>query len=129
MTAQHQQLTSVMNWLEYSGSQLELDSQLLLRLQLVTEELFLNTLQHGYGQACDAPIELSLTEEAGQVRLTYSDRAPAFDPRSQPARQNPEQAGAGLALICQLPDELDYQRRDGCNLICLRFGTPSRIQD
>lgn len=118
-----------MNWLEYSGSQLELDSQLLLRLQLVAEELFLNTLQHGYGQPSDAPIELSLTEEAGQVLLTYSDQAPAFDPRSQPTPPNPEQAGAGLSLICQLPDQVDYQRRDHCNLVCLRFGNPSRIQN
>ena len=118
-----------MSWLEYSGSQLKLDSQLLLRLQLVVEELFLNTLQHGYGQPSDAPVELSLTEETGQVLLTYSDHAPAFDPRSLPAPADPEQAGAGLSLICQLPDQVDYQRQDHCNRISLRFCCPSQLQN
>ena len=113
-----------MGWLEYSGSRLRLDSQLLLRLQLVTEELFLNTLQHGYGHPSEALVELSLAEEGRYVLLTYKDHAPPFDPRNHPPPPNPEEAGAGLALICSLPDQLDYQRGEDCNQLQLRFVCP-----
>ena len=119
VTAQLQQLASVMNWLEYSGRRLELDPELLLRLQLVAEELFLNTVQHGHPR--DPDIELGLCAGEGEVLLTYADHAPAFDPHSRPLPPDPQRGGVGLALIRQLPDHVDYQRRGGQNLISLRF--------
>ncbi len=108
-----------MDWLEYSGRRLGLDSQLLLRLQLVAEELFLNTVQHGHPR--DPDIELGLSAGNGEVLLTYADHGPAFDPGRHAKCPDPEHDGIGLMLIRQLPDRMDYRRQDGQNLISLRF--------
>ncbi len=122
LTARPEQLAAAMEWLEYSGSKLGLDSQLQLRLQLVLEELFLNTLQHGHGQACDGEIDLDLEVEQGLAWLVYTDHAPCFDPRqTPPPSPSPEDAGVGLALIQQLPASLDYQPLTPGNRIRLGF--------
>ena len=51
-----------------------------LRLTLIVEELFTNSVMHGYGGESDAPIELALATGAGEVTLVYDDAAPPFDP-------------------------------------------------
>ena len=52
----------------------------LLRLQLVIEELFTNTIMHGYGKECDEPIEIALRAAPGQVTVQYEDAAGPYDP-------------------------------------------------
>src|SRR5688572_33182207 len=51
-----------------------------LRLNLVLEELFTNTVRHGHGGDCDAPVWVSLARDSGRVRITYEDTAPPFNP-------------------------------------------------
>lgn len=111
-----------MQWLEYSGIKLGLDSQLVRRLELVTEELFLNTLQHGYGAPCDELITVSLETSPEQVCLIYTDQAPAFNPlQEMPSLTAQEPTGVGLALIRQIPNHANYQRLATGNQILLYF--------
>src|SRR4051794_6545709 len=51
-----------------------------LRLTLIIEELFTNTVTHGYGADCDAEVTIDLTLIDDGVSLLYEDRAPHFDP-------------------------------------------------
>jgi serine/threonine-protein kinase RsbW len=51
-----------------------------LRLVLIVEELFTNTVAHGYGRECGAPISIALGTDGGQVTLGYEDAAPPYDP-------------------------------------------------
>jgi len=54
--------------------------RLSMRLRLVVEELFVNTVTHGHGGDCDAPVEVTIVVEDDRVVLTYVDVAPPFDP-------------------------------------------------
>ena len=55
-----------------------------LRLTLVLEELFTNTVEHGYGGDTEEPVQIACDVEPGRVAVTYEDGAPQFDPRLVP---------------------------------------------
>ena len=81
------------------------------RMQLVIEELFANTIRHGYRKECEAPVHLQVTCTEKQCRLRYSDNAPPFDLLHAPtAPTNPDQiGGAGLKLIRHLTNSIRVQ--------------------
>jgi serine/threonine-protein kinase RsbW len=97
-----------------------------LRLTLIVEELFTNSVEHGYGGECDAMIDVALTAGADDVTLIYEDAAPAFNPLSRapipPAElAAPAEArkvgGLGIYLIQQLVASARYTREDGRNRV------------
>ena len=100
-----------------------------LRLKLVVEELFTNTVKHGYRVESDAPIRIQLEATPGAVELVYEDEAPPFDPTIRfdsgagPATvdANRPVGGLGLRLLGQFVQDARYQRRDGCNQLWLRL--------
>jgi serine/threonine-protein kinase RsbW len=95
-----------------------------LRLALVLEELFTNTVKHGHGGDNDAPVFVGLQVETALLVLHYRDGAPPFDPRARleqaaaqlalPAEQRPV-GGAGLRLVAELAAALHYAYEQGHN--------------
>lgn len=91
------------------------------RAELVLEELFRNSVLHGYG----GDSEQSIWVGVHGGRLYYQDAAPAFDPLTQgPAPLDPEQpleqqrvGGIGLLLIRQLGSAVSYEYSEGRNRI------------
>ena len=91
----------------------------LLRLQLVIEELFTNTIMHGYGKECDAPIEIALYADPGQVTVRYEDEAPTYDPArslaeaheqlNSPLEQRPV-GHLGVHLVAAIVDDMRHTR-------------------
>lgn len=51
-----------------------------LRLTLIIEEFFTNTVEHGYRTESDAPIRVTLAASGPHVTVLYEDAAPAYDP-------------------------------------------------
>ena len=98
-----------------------------MRLRLVVEELFVNTVMHGHGGDSDAPVDISILLAGDRVVLTYVDVAPPFDPFAEvhdPAAEarleDRRVGGLGVFLVRQFVDELDYRREDGRNHLRLR---------
>ena len=97
-----------------------------LRLTLLVEELFTNTVVHGHGQDSEAPVRLVFDVAPGRVGLLYEDTCPAHDPFAAVAppdgtaevEERPV-GGLGLVLIAALASEVQYRREDGKNLISL----------
>jgi len=99
-----------------------------LRLVLIVEELFTNTVAHGYRQECDAPIRIELTAEGGQATLFYEDAAPRHDPLSPRPGLEADLAAPiearpigrlGVHLVRQLAASARYAYADGCNRLWL----------
>jgi len=99
-----------------------------LRLTLVVEELFTNTVLHGYRGGSDAPVRIGLRAEPLLVELSYEDSAPQFDPLDHVARSpiDPTLGVAdrpvgqlGLALVVSMAERASYAREDGCNRLRL----------
>jgi serine/threonine-protein kinase RsbW len=99
-----------------------------LRLSLVLEELFTNTVVHGHAGGSDAAVRLRLRVDASHLELSYEDSAPAFDPLSHVAESQVDPAVGvadrpvghlGIALIVNMAERISYVREDGCNRIRL----------
>jgi anti-sigma regulatory factor (Ser/Thr protein kinase) len=97
-----------------------------LRLTLIVEELFTNTVHHGHGGDCDAPVDVILGAQAGHVELTYQDTAPQYDPLAaarhgdvfSPLELRPV-GGLGMLLTLALSSAARYSYVDGRNRVDL----------
>ena len=100
-----------------------------LRITLVVEELFTNTVEHGYHGDSEALIRVVLERDGDEVALLYEDRAPAYDPLSRlAAAAEPEATrgsrpvgGLGMLLVTHLAHAARYAHEDGCNRLWLKL--------
>ena len=97
-----------------------------LKLNLVVEELFLNTVKHGHRGGSDSPVWITLASEAGTIRMTYEDHAPPFNPFASATREMLEaladtrrEGGLGVMLANALSTQSDYAYLFGRNRIRL----------
>ena len=88
------------------------------RLQLVAEELFTNTIAHGFGHECDELVMLRLERNFTGITLRYTDSAPAYDPTASPYQTASEDTtgGLGLTLIRGMSRDFRYRRQDNRNI-------------
>lgn len=94
------------------------------RVVLIVEELFCNTIEHGYGGDCDRPVWLTLVPSAGGCAVRYRDAAPAHDPfahaTSPELPASPDLlpiGGLGVYLIGQFCTVKHYERHADHNVI------------
>jgi serine/threonine-protein kinase RsbW len=96
-----------------------------LRAELVIEELFTNTVRHGYQAECDHPVWLHVLPAPGALCLTYQDAAAAFDPLAldldTKAAAPQCVGGQGIRLIRSLAGSVAYRRTDDRNILTLVF--------
>ena len=81
-----------------------------LRLNVVLEELFVNTVTHGHREETDAPVWITLESKAHAapgVQVTYEDTAPAFNPLAYRVEMG-KIGGLGVLLTRELADTRDY---------------------
>jgi anti-sigma regulatory factor (Ser/Thr protein kinase) len=99
-----------------------------LRLTLIVEELFTNTVTHGFGGDSDALIGVHLTRAPDHVEVRYEDRAAPHDPvgrmRSSPASLDAPLemrpvGGLGIHLVGQLSASVRYAYEHGMNRLWL----------
>src|SRR5258705_11234191 len=70
-----------------------LDQAMCLRVTLLVEELFTNTVVHGHGADSEAPVRLDCEGAPGRITLVYEDTGPPHDPFAAGASPHP---GAGV---------------------------------
>ena len=101
------------------------------RAVLLVEELFANSVYHGYGGECDEPVWLSIDIDDRGCRLVYEDRAPAYNPFVESEHPDLDNAvpedrpigGLGIVFLNELSSEHSYARLDERNVIDLRIKT------
>jgi len=116
---------------EQFGATVGIDHVAMLRVVLVLEELFTNSVTHGYPPGAEGPVWITLGARGSAVEVTYEDAAPAFDPLTQaPAPPDPDRAdraqspgGMGLALVLGLSAGVRYDRVGDRNRITLTVPT------
>lgn len=99
-----------------------------LRLIFVIEELFTNSVRHGYRNEGDSPIRIALAVAEGRVTMLYEDWAPRYDPLDRfsapplslgaPA-EGRAIGGLGVYLIGQLVAGARYAYENGTNRLWL----------
>jgi serine/threonine-protein kinase RsbW len=104
--------------------------RLSMRLRLVVEELFVNTVTHGHGGDCDAPVEITILVEDDRVVLTYQDVAPPFDPfahvhgpESGVPLEDRTVGRLGVFLVTKFATRYEYVRAGEANRISVELPT------
>jgi serine/threonine-protein kinase RsbW len=99
-----------------------------LRLSLIVEELFTNTIVHGHGGGHESPVRIEVAVGPTQMALRYEDCAPPFNPLQYLQEAHPDLearvderhvGGLGLPLVAQMVERFDYAHVDGFNCLSL----------
>jgi serine/threonine-protein kinase RsbW len=115
---------------ESFGTMVGADHNTILRVVLVLEELFTNTVIHGYPIGAEGLVWVTLEGQGGAIVITYEDATPPFDPLAHtppPSLTAEEQApgGLGLVLVRGLCASLTYSRIGDRNRVTLTVATSS----
>jgi serine/threonine-protein kinase RsbW len=120
------ELRGISTFLERFCSTAGIERQHCLRLNLVLEELFINTVRHGHGGDCDAPVWMMLDADERSVHVIYEDTAPPFNPYARLPESPPDTTlemrkigGLGVLLTNELAAARDYAYLFGRNRIRL----------
>ena len=116
--AQHRELARVRAFVEAFCAQTPFPRESGLRLNVVLEELFVNTVTHGHGGEKDAPVWITLDTCPPGVRVTYEDTAPAFNPLTYNVEMG-KVGGLGVLLTRELATAREYAYVFGRNRIRL----------
>jgi serine/threonine-protein kinase RsbW len=101
--------------------------RLSMRLRLVVEELFVNTVTHGHGGDSDAPVEITILVADDRVVLTYEDVAPPFDPFAHVHRpevvplEERTVGRLGVFLVTRFATRYEYVRTGEVNRISVEL--------
>ena len=104
-----------------------------LKLLLIVEELFTNTVTHGYREESESPVWIAFDPCDTGFSLRYEDAAPPHNPFGEfrpmdtavLIAQQPV-GGLGLKLIRSLATDAAYRREGERNCIRLTFATRPR---
>jgi anti-sigma regulatory factor (Ser/Thr protein kinase) len=94
-------------------------------LNLVLEELFMNTIRHGGCQDQPGAARIRMRAMAGAVEVEYSDRGIPFNPLDAPPAnidaplEERKPGGLGIHLIRQIMSDVRYRRTDGENQLTM----------
>ena len=116
--------------IEEFGAMAELGSEDRHKLTLIVEELFTNTVNHGFHGDTDSPVNLTLEQTGSGIRLTSEDSAPQHDSINTGLRTdigaavNQRQVGGiGMAIALGLTKDANYAYVDGRNCVTLTYLT------
>lgn len=124
-SARQDEFERIAAFIEHSCASLAEDAR--LRIVLLVEELFANSVNHGYGGDSEQPVWLSVQVGEDDCRLVYEDCAPPYDPfaavdagSTHAELEARPIGGLGLVLMMELSSAHAYARRDDRNVIELR---------
>jgi serine/threonine-protein kinase RsbW len=116
--ARRAELRPMSAFLEEFCGEAGLERSRCLRLNVVLEELFVNTVSHGHRGDCDAPVWITLEAGAQAVQVTYEDTAPPFNPFAH-VIETRKVGGLGVLLARELAATRDYAYLFGRNRLRL----------
>jgi anti-sigma regulatory factor (Ser/Thr protein kinase) len=120
------QLRPMQRFLEGFCAESGLPRAAYLRLNLVLEELFTNTVRHGHRGDCDAPVWIAVSRSGDTLSVLYEDKAPPFNPYARLTEPVVDATvsmrkigGLGVLLTKELAASRDYAYLFGRNRIRL----------
>ena len=123
--AKTERLPDVSGWLEEQLEKGNCPPKLMMKLELLVEELFVNIASYAYGpEGGDAVFQADFPRE-GLFRLSIRDWGMPFDPLKKedpditlPAEKR-DVGGLGVFLVKKLADRIDYAYTDGQNVVTI----------
>jgi serine/threonine-protein kinase RsbW len=123
-TARQAEFEVIRTFIETACASIDEDER--QRAVLLVEELFANSVFHGYGGDSDQPVWLTIHLEDDGCRLIYEDEAMPYNPflADEPDLDAiPEDrpiGGLGIVFLIELSSNRSYERRGDRNVIELK---------
>ena len=101
------------------------------QLNLVLEELFVNTIRHGGCEGVNDSTHIELNAGAGGVHVEFRDRGTPFDPTSAPPAdllqplEERRGGGLGIHLVREIMREVQYRREGEWNRLSMVLPAPA----
>lgn len=105
--------------------------QALYQAQLAAEEMGINIIKYGYDDQLEHRITLRVECQADRFCLQIRDDGRPFDVRQVPepdleqSLEERQPGGWGISLVRRLVRRLDYERRDGMNVLTVEIARDS----
>lgn len=116
-------LPGLMAKVEHLAAGIHLQNDDALRLQMIVEELFVNTITHGHGGNSTHTVQVSLIRHDDGITLRYIDQAPPFDltKKARKFASTAEIGGLGIGLILGMSKAVRHTPLSGGNLVEIDF--------
>lgn len=116
--ARSAELPSLLEAISAQANELGISADDGVRLQLIAEELFANTIAHGHRGDSDHTVRLFLRRNNDLATLHYEDDAPPFDISKigQRIASSEEIGGLGISLIRGMSKVLRHERQGQLNI-------------
>ncbi|MCC8027673.1 MAG: ATP-binding protein [Clostridium sp.] len=107
--------------------ELDCPEEIALRLEIALEELFTNIASYAYERE-PGQVRLScrLNPDGKELEMEVEDRGAAFNPLDRagpdfdlPIGERPV-GGLGIYMVRQFVDKMEYEYRNGCNILRLK---------
>jgi len=122
--ARPESLRDARTFLEAFCADCEVGREACLKLNLVVEELFTNTVKYGTRKDSAGPVWITLEAGNGAIRVIYEDHTPPFNPFAQARREmlaaqagEHREGGLGVLLAHGFAIDSDYTYLFGRNRI------------
>jgi anti-sigma regulatory factor (Ser/Thr protein kinase) len=103
---------------------LKLASRIEYAVELVLEEIVVNTVTHAYHDQKQHEIVVQVAVEARKIVFTFSDDGRPFNPLSVPSPdqkkgkiENIDQGGLGMHFVRTMRQSMEYRRSEGKNIL------------
>jgi sigma-B regulation protein RsbU (phosphoserine phosphatase) len=107
------------------AEEIGLDMSLTMSLNLAIEEAVVNVMEYAYPEGEQGNVDIEVIADDKWLTFIISDNGIPFDPTTQKdadttlsAEERPI-GGLGIFLVRQLMDSINYQRKDGKNILTL----------
>ena len=127
LEAVNENLPDVLRFVESHLEETGCSAKEMMEFQVAVEEIFVNIASYAYApQIGDAVIRMGISHDKSSAEITFCDRGIPYDPL---ARQDPdlslpaqdrEIGGLGIFMTRKLMDEIQYEYRDGFNILTLK---------
>lgn len=124
--AEREQLYRVLEFTEAQAKEAGASRKETDRLLLAVEEIFVNIADYAYADGRgDVTVKVLRTDNA-QMEITFSDSGVPYDPLEKPdpdthlAAEKRQEGGLGILLAKNMMDEMEYERRDGRNILTMK---------
>ena len=112
-------------FVEAIAEELELDMEISMSLNLALEEAVVNVMNYAYPKDTKGDILIDALTDDDCLKFVITDQGVAFDPTAKDevdtslsAEERPI-GGLGIHLVRQLMDNIEYERKDGNNILTL----------
>ena len=99
------------------------ENKIIMKLDVVIEEIFVNICHYAYEDSGFADIEVSLNKN--KLSITFMDEGVPFDPlkKDEPDISLPsddrEVGGLGIFMVKKMMDKVDYKYENGKNILTI----------